>query len=139
MDRKQSGNFEEHPMTEKPDQYVSRGSEARTISVKSIEGKATYGGELRAQPLIMGEHMTFLALQYTKGVGAPLHTHTHESLVYVVSGKIKTTIDDEDFILEPGDACLHPAGVPHTVEALEDSTMVEIKFPAPDIAKFFDW
>jgi len=139
MDRKQSVNFEEHPMTEKPDQYVSRGSEARTISVKSIEGKATYGGELRAKPLIMGEHMTFLDIQYTKGVGAPLHTHTHESLVYVVSGKIKTTIDDGDFILEPGDACLHPAGVPHTVEALEDSTMVEIKSPAPDIAKFFDW
>jgi hypothetical protein len=31
-------------MTEKPSQYISRGAEARTISVKSIEGKATYGG-----------------------------------------------------------------------------------------------
>jgi len=126
-------------MTEKPHQYVSRGAEARTISVKSIEGKTTYGGELQAKPLIMGEHMTFLEIQYAKGVGAPLHTHSHESLVYVVRGKIKTTIGDADFILEPGDACLHPVGVPHTVEALEDSTMVEIKSPAPDIAKFFDW
>ncbi len=139
MSRISSGNFGENPMTEKPHQYVSRGAEARTISVKSIEGKETYGGELQAKPLIMGEHMTFLEIQYTKGVGAPLHTHSHESLVYVVRGKIKTTIGDENFILEPGDACLHPVGVPHTVEALEDSTMVEIKSPAPDIAKFFDW
>ena len=139
MDRNPFGNFEEYTMTEKPSQYVSRCSEARTISVKSIEGQATYGGELRAKPLIMVQHMTFLEIQCTKGVGAPLHTHAHESLVYVVRSKIKTTIGDEDFILEPGDACLHPLGVPHTAEALEDSTMVEIKSPAPDIAKFFDW
>ena len=126
-------------MTKNLSQLVSRGLEARTISVKSIEGKATYGGELQAKPLIMGEHMTFLEIQYTKGVGTPLHTHAHESLVYLVRGKIKTTIGNQDLILEPGDACLHPVGVPHTVEALEDSTIVEIKSPAPDIAKFFDW
>ena len=68
-----------------------------------------------------------------------MHVHAHESLVYVVRGRIKTTINEEEFVLEPGDACLHPAGMPHTVEALKDSTMVEIKSHAPDIAKFFEW
>ncbi len=126
-------------MTDNTNRYVSRGAEARTIDVKSIEGKATYGGGLMAKPLIMGEHMTFLEITYTKGTGAPLHVHEHESLVYVVRGRITTTIDGKDYTLEPGDACLHPAGGPHTVEALEDSTMVEIKSPAPDIAKFFEW
>jgi hypothetical protein len=53
----------------------------------------------------------------------------------VASGKIKTIISDEDFILEPGGTCLQP---PRIVEALKDSTIVEIKSPTPDIGKFFD-
>ena len=126
-------------MTDNTNPYVSRGAAARIIDVKSIEEKPTFGGGLRAKPLIMGEHMTFLEITYTKGTGAPVHVHAHESLVYVVRGRIKTTIGEEEFVLEPGDACLHPAGMPHTVEALKDSTMVEIKSPAPDIAKFFEW
>ena len=114
-------------MTDKASPYISRGAEARTIDVKSIEGQPTFGN-LQAKPLIMGEHMTFLEIQYEKGTGAPLHVHSHESLVYVISGRLKTTIGDESFVLEPGDTCLHPPDVPHTVEALEDSKMVEIKF-----------
>ena len=54
---------------------------------------------MRAKPLIMGEHMTFLEIQYTTGVGALMHTYAHESLVYVLRGKIKASISDEDFIL----------------------------------------
>ena len=47
----------------------------------------------------MGEHMTFLEIQYEKGTGAPLHVHSHESLVYVISGRLKTTIGDGAFVL----------------------------------------
>tara|TARA_Y100001968_G_C18913262_1_gene506275 strand:- start:38 stop:418 length:381 start_codon:yes stop_codon:yes gene_type:complete len=119
--------------------YVSRGADARIIDVKSIEGKPTFGSGLVAKTSIMGEHMTSLEITYTKGTGAPLHVHAHEPLVYVVCGRIETTIGEEDFSLELGDACLHPAGMPHTVEAPEDSTMVEIKSPALDITKFFEW
>ncbi len=126
-------------MPKNSSKYVSRGDEVQSIAVKSIEGKPTYGESLHAKPLLMGEHLAFLEIRYAKGTGAPLHVHTHESIVYVVSGKLKTRISDDEFVLEPGDACLHPAGVSHTVEALEDSIMVEIKSPAPDITKFFEW
>ena len=64
--------------------------------------------------------------------------HSHESLVYLIRGRLKTTIGDEAFVLEPGDTRLHPPDLPHTVEALEDSKMVEIKSPAPDIAKIVE-
>ena len=126
-------------MTDNTNPYFSRGDAARIIDVKSIEEKSTFGGGLRAKPLFLCEHMTFLEITYTKGTGAPVHVHAHESLVYVVRGRIKTTIGEEEFVLEPGDACLHPAGMPHTVEALKGSTMVEIKSPAPNIAKFLEW
>ena len=81
--------------------------------------------------------MTFLEITYEAGVGAPLHVAEHESMIYLVSGKVKTVVGDNEYVLGPGDVCCHPAGVPHTVRAIEASVMVEVKSPAPDISAFF--
>jgi quercetin dioxygenase-like cupin family protein len=95
-----------------------------------------YGGDLIVKPLIKGDEMTCLEIHYTPGVGAPLHVHSHESLAYVVKGKVKMTVGKEEYILGPGDVCRHPKGVPHGVEGIEESIVVEIKSPAPDISSF---
>ena len=115
---------------------LSKNADVNAITVKAIEGKPIYGGDLLVKPLITGDEMTFLEIHYTPGVGAPLHVHTHESLAYVVKGKVKMTVGKEDFILGPGDVCRHPKGVPHGVEAIEESIVVEIKSPAPEIGSF---
>jgi quercetin dioxygenase-like cupin family protein len=114
----------------------ARNSDVATVAVSAVEGKPTYGGDLLVKPLIKGDEMTFLEIHYAAGVGTPLHTHTHESIAYVVKGRVKSTVDAEEFILGPGDVCRHPAGVLHGLEALEESTVVEIKSPAPDIGAF---
>ena len=67
---------------------------------------------------------------------APRFTHTHESIAYVVKGKVKSTVGSEEFIMGPGDVCRHPKGVFHGLEAIEDSVVVEIKSPAPEIGAF---
>ena len=115
----------------------ARNADIAEIRVSSVEGKPTYGGELAVKPLIKGEEMSFLEIRYAAGVGAPLHTHTHESIAYVVSGKVKSTVGSTAFIMGPGDVCRHPKGVLHGLEAIEDSVVVEIKAPAPDLATFF--
>ena len=115
----------------------ARNADIAEIRVSAVEGKPTYGGELAVKPLIKGEEMTFLEIRYAAGVGAPLHTHTHESIAYVVSGKVKSTVGSTAFIMGPGDVCRHPKGVLHGLEAIEDSVVVEIKAPAPDLATFF--
>jgi len=115
----------------------SRNADVKAMTVSAVEGKPTYGGELLVKPLIKGDEMTFLEIRYAPGVGAPLHTHTHESIAYVVKGKVKSTVGSEEFIMGPGDVCRHPAGVLHGLEALEESLVVEIKSPAPDIGAFF--
>lgn len=117
---------------------VSRNADVETVAVKAIEGKPMYGGDLVVKPLIKGDEMTFIEIHYQPGVGAPLHAHSHESLAYIVRGKVKMTVGDEHYILGPGDVCRHPKNVPHSVEAIEESVMVEIKSPAQDIADFFD-
>jgi quercetin dioxygenase-like cupin family protein len=106
------------------------------VVVNAIEGKPTYGGDMLVKPLIKGDEMTFLEISYAAGVGAPLHTHTHESIAYVVKGKIKSTVGSEEFIMGPGDVCRHPKGVLHGLEAIEESVVVEIKSPAPEISAF---
>jgi quercetin dioxygenase-like cupin family protein len=115
----------------------ARNAEVSAMRVSAVEGKPTYGGELAVKPLISGETMTLLEIRYAAGVGAPLHTHSHESIAYVVRGKVKSTVGSEVFIMGPGDVCRHPKGVPHGLEAIEDSLVVEIKSPAPDLAAFF--
>ena len=115
----------------------ARNTEVSEIRVRAVEGQPTYGGELAVKPLIKGDAMTLLEIRYAAGVGAPLHAHTHESIAYVVRGKVKSTVGSEVFIMGPGDVCRHPKGVLHGLEALEDSLVVEIKSPAPDLATFF--
>ena len=115
---------------------LSKNSDVKGINVKTIEGKPMYGGDLLVKPLIKGEQMTLLEIHYTPGVGAPLHVHDHESLAYVVKGKVKMTVGKEVYTLGPGDVCRHPQGVPHGVEGIEESIVVEIKSPAPEITTF---
>ena len=114
----------------------SKNSDVEAVAVKSVEGKAVFGGDLMVKPLMKGEEMTFLEIRYAAGVGAPLHSHTHESIAYVVKGKVKSTVGSDEFIMGPGDVCRHPTGVLHGLEALEDSVVVEIKAPAPDLGAF---
>jgi quercetin dioxygenase-like cupin family protein len=117
---------------------LARNSDVNAINIKAIEGQTVYGGNLMVKPMMMGDEMTIMEITYTPGVGAPMHKHTHESLVYVVKGKVKTVIEgDGEYVLGPGDVCRHPAGLMHTVEALEDAMMIEIKAPASDFKNFF--
>jgi quercetin dioxygenase-like cupin family protein len=115
----------------------SRNADVKAVAVSAVEGKPLYGGEMFVKPLMKGDEMTFLEIHYVAGVGAPLHTHTHESIAYVVKGRVKSTVGTDEFIMSPGDVCRHPAGVLHGLEAIEDAVVVEIKSPAPDIAAFF--
>jgi quercetin dioxygenase-like cupin family protein len=112
----------------------ARNDDVSTIDVKAVEGGAVYGGSLLVKALMQGDNMTLLEARYEPGVGAPEHAHTHETIVYVVRGRMRTVIDGKEFVLEPGDACRHPTGVLHTVEALEPSLVVEIKSPPPTLA-----
>jgi quercetin dioxygenase-like cupin family protein len=114
----------------------SRNADVEAVTVNAIEGKPVYGGNIFIKPLIKGDEMTFLEIHYAAGVGSPLHTHTHESIAYVVKGKVKSTVGSEECIMGPGDVCRHPKGVLHGLEAIEDSVVVEIKAPAPDIGAF---
>jgi quercetin dioxygenase-like cupin family protein len=111
---------------------VARHAEIPDMVITSIEGKPMHG-QFLLKPLLRGEHMTLLELHCPAGAKSPLHTHTHESLIYVVSGRIKTWIGNDVYVLGPGDVARDPPGVLHAIEALVESTIVEVKSPPPDL------
>jgi quercetin dioxygenase-like cupin family protein len=113
----------------------SKNSEVAERKIKSVEGKSL-PREVILKPLMMGERMTLLEIRYAAGAGTPAHVHQHESVVYVVKGKVKMTVGGEEYVLNPGDVCRHPQGVPHSVEGLEDSLVIEVKSPTQPLEQF---
>ena len=106
------------------------GSSVDIEPVKSIEG-AVEAGHLGIKPLMVGKDVLVMEAHREKGLVDPEHIHDdHESICYLVRGRMRVVIDGEEFIARPGDIWRHRVGIPHYHETLEDSLQIEIKSPA---------
>ncbi len=106
-----------------------QGREIAAEPVTKIEGKAG-AGEIAVKPLVVGDEMLFIEIHRKKGLIDAEHDHAdHESICYLVSGRMRVVIAGAEFIAEPGATWIHAAGVPHYNETLEDSVQIEIKSP----------
>ncbi|NTV63082.1 MAG: cupin domain-containing protein [Oscillochloris sp.] len=59
----------------------------------------------------------------------PLHQHPHEQTTYVVSGRLRVQIGDEQIEAGPGSIARFPSNVPHAVWALEASLVLDTFSP----------
>ena len=110
--------------------YVFKGADAVETVVATVEGAAMQG-VLAVAPLVCGDESSMTRWTRKKGLLDPLHQHDdHESVAILLSGKLRMVIDGHEFIVGPGDSRVHPRGVPHYSEALEDCVQIEIKSPA---------
>ena len=109
----------------------SRNAEVPAEPVTRLEGHGENApGALSIKPLLASENTLLMEVHRAKGLVDPEHIHAdHESVCYLVSGRMRVFIDGESFIAEPGDSWVHPAGVPHYHETLEDSVQIEVKSP----------
>lgn len=104
----------------------SRAEDVPFAAQASLEGTVVAPGvELR--PLIIGSQTMAIEVSTRGGHTAPPHVHDHESLLYVISGRLRVTVDEEVFEIGPGDTCIHPSGSVHFSEALVDSHWLEFK------------
>jgi quercetin dioxygenase-like cupin family protein len=107
---------------------VAIGTEIEAVALERVEGKHVAGGSTIKQ-LLVGRLGLLAEMTLPRGVSTPPHTHDHESLCYVVRGQVRATIAGASWVLGPGDSVLHPRGVVHSLEALEDATWIEFKTP----------
>jgi quercetin dioxygenase-like cupin family protein len=59
----------------------------------------------------------------------PRHSHPHEQLAYLISGRIRVTCGERTFEATAGDSFVVPGGVEHQVVALERSVALDIFTP----------
>ena len=97
--------------------------------VMAIEGAGV--GNLGIKPLMVGDNVLVMEAHRERGLVDPEHAHDdHESICYLVSGRMRVVIDGKEFIAQPGDVWRHQIGIPHFHETLEDRLQIEIKSPA---------
>ena len=78
-------------------------------------------------PVLRSEKMEVTKISFEKGKGADIHTHPEEQVMYVLSGRLQVTCNDETYVVEPGEATFNPSNAPHGVLALEDVTALSFK------------
>jgi quercetin dioxygenase-like cupin family protein len=109
--------------------YLADGAQRPTVRMGVLEGRAS-AGHVDLKPLLVGNDMLMVEIFEKAGVRVPEHSHDdHESVVYLIKGRMKLVIGGEAFVAKAGDAWIHPKGVPHWSETLEDCLAVEIKSP----------
>jgi quercetin dioxygenase-like cupin family protein len=98
----------------------------RLAAVEGIKPK----GRVEVRRIMVGNEILMLHVFREKGLVDPVHKHMdHETVAYLIKGRLRLVIGGKEFIAEPGTSWIHPRGVEHYSEALEDCEQLEIKSP----------
>jgi quercetin dioxygenase-like cupin family protein len=89
---------------------------------------------LMTRQVVHSDQMTIARLNLKKGAVVPRHNHVNEQVANVESGRLRFVFDDSETLAEAGDSVQIPSDVPHMVEVLEDSIVVDIFSPVRE-----DW
>ena len=89
---------------------------------KALEG-------IEQKTLVHGEKTLMVEFRLQKGALLPQHSHPHEQIGYLVSGRIRMRIGEESRELSPGDSWCIPGNVQHGAEILEDAVAIEVFAP----------
>ena len=88
------------------------------------------GVALRA---LAGESLMISVVDLEAGAVVPEHSHPHEQLGYLVSGRLDFTVGGRTRSLGPGDLWRIPGGVPHRVVAVGGPALaIDVFHPVRD-------
>lgn len=79
-----------------------------------------------------GEGMMMVLTEVSPGANVPAHSHPHQQMGMVYSGKAKMRIGAESRIIEKGNFCIMPSNVEHEAACAGDEpfVMLDIFYPA---------
>jgi quercetin dioxygenase-like cupin family protein len=76
--------------------------------------------------MIHSETMSVIRRRLSKGATTRLHQHPDEQISMIERGKLRFVVSGEECIVTSGGALAIPPNAPHSVEALEDSAVVDL-------------
>ncbi len=78
---------------------------------------------------LSGDNVMLVEVTLDDGAVVPEHSHVHEQISLVVSGKVEFVVGGQKQVLGPGEAVLIPSNVTHIATALEPSVSLDIFSP----------
>lgn len=78
-------------------------------------------GEGRTRMQAYTDRLMMVVIDFTDGPTErpdPPHSHAHEQISYVESGRLRYFLGEKHEDLEPGDMVTIPGGVPHSIQLL---------------------
>jgi quercetin dioxygenase-like cupin family protein len=79
--------------------------------------------------LSCGEQVMVVQFRIAQGAEVPVHTHPHEQVGHVVSGRMRFRIGEQERELGPGDGYSVPGGVPHGATGVTDTVAIDSFHP----------
>jgi quercetin dioxygenase-like cupin family protein len=87
---------------------------------------------IRRKRLAPGERMMSMLVEFKSGGFGPEHSHPHEQLGYVISGKIEMKIAGVSRTICAGEQVYIAGNIAHSVMALENTLLLETFTPLRD-------
>jgi quercetin dioxygenase-like cupin family protein len=84
---------------------------------------------MRRQVLAYNRSVMLVRRHFLKGWKGTSHSHPHEQLVYVVTGRIQFNSGCQTIELRSGDSLIVQGNVEHQATALEDSEVLDVFAP----------
>ncbi|HXA64002.1 MAG TPA: cupin domain-containing protein [Bryobacteraceae bacterium] len=79
--------------------------------------------------VIHGKTMTVARLNVRKGCSVPEHSHHNEQISMVEKGSMRFVLGGVEQVVRAGEVLQIPPHVPHSAEALEDCSVVDLFSP----------
>lgn len=82
-----------------------------------------------SRKVVVGDQAMVAFVTLTKGCHVALHSHASEQIAVMRHGLARWKVGDEEFLARPGDVIVLRAHVPHSVDAEEDTEIIDILSP----------
>jgi len=101
---------------------------ATVVNMDSIEPLLFGDVTVRA---VVANTVRVMRLEIGEGTKSPHHNHADEEIFLLLEGQLRVIGGDSTFMMSPGDVFVVPPFVPHQLEALVDSVVLEAGGPGP--------
>lgn len=98
----------------------------RVAKTEALKGFAM--GPMTLRPFA-GEGLMAVRVEAPKESRAPAHSHSHEQMTLVVSGRLRFRVGEEWREVGPMEVVHIPSGLEHEAEVLEDSLFFDLFHP----------
>ncbi|MGO4909445.1 cupin domain-containing protein [Pseudorhodobacter sp. W20_MBD10_FR17] len=87
------------------------------------------GGGLTRKVAAYNDNVMCVEVHFETGTVAALHSHPHEQITYVISGRFEFVVGDETYVISAGDSLYKQPNIVHGATCLEAGKLLDIFTP----------